>query len=237
VLHVAFFSYAHADDAHSGGKLADFCRWLEADVRALTGNHTFRIFLDRDAIEWGERWKRMIDGGLDESAFLIPAISPTYLNRPECRREFLQFLEKERRVIGGIFAASNDGLVLPLLYLELPPNRIDDIAKEVVARQWLDIQTLSFRGKRLRSNANGQLVRTMAERLVALFEKFETAAIGNCEAQSLTSHRIESLGASFTRASEPLLLWRSTMPNGCWLDRNELSQLLEVCNADSPSAH
>ena len=237
MLHVAFFSYAHADDDHSGGKLADFCRWLEADVRALTGNHAFTIFLDRDAIEWGNRWKSMIDGGLGESAFLIPIISPTYLNRPECRREFLQFLAKERRAIGGNVAASNDGLVLPLLYLELPPNYNDDIAKEVAARQWLDIRTLSFRAKRLRSNANDQLVRTMAERLVALFEKFKNAAIGNCGAEPLTSHRTESLVASFKRASEPLLLWPATMPNGCWLDRSELLQLFEACNAESPSAH
>ena len=235
--HIAFFSYAHADDVHSAGKLVKFCQWLETDIHALIGDSTFKIFLDRDSIEWGQRWKRVIDGGLDESAFLIPVISPRYLKRPECRREFLEFHKKEQSILGGRFADGCDGLILPLRYLELPPDSDDEISLEVTARHWTDIEQLSNQGSRLISKSNSDLIRRTATRLVALLNNVApTLARGGSDVSG-SGQMLDTLVASFERASAPLLMWPATMPNGDWLERRELSQLLGACNSSPTSAH
>ncbi len=232
---IAFFSYAHGDDTHSGGKLIEFCRWLESEVRTLSGDDTFEIFVDRDDIEWGQRWRQVIDGGLDESVFLISVISPRYLNRDECRREFLEFLSKERRVIGSDHSIGADGFILPLLYLELPPNCQHEIAQEASQRQWVEISQLSFTGGRLRSKSNGQLIRTIAGRLLKLHEEFSRLACDSEPSLPLETVRIKTLIEAFARTSEALLAWPTKMPDGTWLERREISKLLAACNTDSSS--
>ena len=179
---VAFFSYARLDNSHSDEKLIRFCELLEREVRSVSGDESFSIFVDHKDSEWGQRWERVIAGGLDECAFLIPVISPRYLKRPECQKEFLQFLEKERRSLNGDYLNGIDGLILPLLYLDIPNefalaeprlNNESEIANEARRRQWEDIKHLSLLGGRRETKKTGEILRRIAKRLNCLFHAVE----------------------------------------------------------------
>ncbi len=109
---VAFWSYAHEDDALDGGhvlRLADRIR----DEFALITAGELRLFVDRDGIEWGDEWRRRIDDALVETTFFIPIVTPRYFTRPECRRELLTFVGRAES-LGAV------ELVLPILYIPVP---------------------------------------------------------------------------------------------------------------------
>jgi parallel beta-helix repeat protein len=134
----AFFSYVHADDEHDNGRLTAIRKWLEEEISAQTGE-TFEIFQDRDDIHWGHAWEERINGTLDNSTFLLAAITPRYLKSEYCRKEFERFTERERKL------GRND-LILPLLYMDTPAlsNKGDSVAIAISSRQYADWRNLRF---------------------------------------------------------------------------------------------
>lgn len=87
-----FWSYVHADDEAEGGRIACLARDVSSQFEMLTGD-TLELFLDRDAIKWGDDWKNKVDSSLASVAFFIPVLTPRYFKSPECRRE-LQFFAR-----------------------------------------------------------------------------------------------------------------------------------------------
>ena len=233
----AFFSFTLDDDIDSDGRIIEFGRLLERDIQSLTGNDDFSIFIEHTDHRWGQRLDHVIQGGLEDSAFLIPVISPRYLGRTESRNEFLQFRDKERRVYGGKFSGGTDGLILPLLYLDPPAELEDDVTNEARRRQWVDVRHLSLRGTKLKSKTTGKIIRVIAERLVDLIHNVSSLHKEFYATSSRLNPKLESIVKAFGRATEPLLAWPSTMPNGAWLDRVELGDLLERCVKTPASAH
>jgi hypothetical protein len=137
----AFLSYAHWDDDDEGlTKLHDF---LSREVRRFYGRE-FPIFQDKTDIEWGENWRKRIEESLDEVTFLIPIITPTFLNSDECRAEVRLFLEHEQQL-------QRDDLVLPLYFVESPlwddeqERQNDEIVQALRRHQFVDWREL--RGK------------------------------------------------------------------------------------------
>jgi hypothetical protein len=232
--HIAFFSYTHLDDQHCEGRLIKICKLLQEDIRRLTGEQSFTIFLDRDDIQWGQNWKRVIDGGLNEAAFLIPVLSPTYLQRPECRRECLEFIAKESRDFGEVYDTKKDGKILPLLYLPIPDESIDEIFVNCKIRQWIDFQTISILGGRFPTKSIHSQIRTMAERLVALRKLFDAET----ELRAIGPHAYsEKLKNSFVNASHALRDWRTTLPDGSWIETHEWRALVQVIDNQQQSGH
>lgn len=136
----AFLSYVQLNDKYDRGRLTELRERLEQEVQVHTGE-PFPIFQDRNDIQWGQQWKERIEEGIDASTFLIAIITPSYLKSPSCRDEFELFLKREKKL-------KRNDLILSLLYVDTPmlsdekQRAKDNIAKEIVKRQWEDWRDL-----------------------------------------------------------------------------------------------
>lgn len=135
-----FFSYVHADDQAETGRITRLARDVVDQFQMLTGEE-ISLFLDKDALEWGENWREAIDSNLASVAFFIPVMSPRYFMSPECRRELQTFARR----------ASDLGmkeLILPLHYVDVPEihneETTDDLIALVCTFQWEDWRDLRF---------------------------------------------------------------------------------------------
>ena len=55
-----FWSYVHADDEAEGDRITLLAEKLVAEYEMITGEK-IELFLDKDGIEWGEKWRDKID--------------------------------------------------------------------------------------------------------------------------------------------------------------------------------
>lgn len=133
-----FFSYAHDDDVC--GRLRMLRDDLIAEYRQLTGND-LELFLDRDDIQWGDRWDKNIEAGIDSSSFFIPVLSPLYFKSSYCcERELKQFLGKVER-------ESAAELLLPIYYVGLDyaeGGLESDLVEQVFGYQYEDWREIRF---------------------------------------------------------------------------------------------
>jgi len=161
---VGFWSYVHADDAAEGGRI----RQLASDLReqyALISGEPIDIFVDRDALAWGDDWREQIDSRLASILFFIAVITPRYFLSAECRRELQEFARGAERL--GVRE-----LVLPLVYVNVPalqeesPNGdAEALVKTLIQRyQWVDWCDLRF--EEVTSGAYRRAVAGLAQRLV-----------------------------------------------------------------------
>lgn len=120
-----FWSYVHDDDEAEGGRISRLARDVVAQYELLAGE-TVSLFLDKDDIEWGERWRDRIDESLASVAFFIPVLTPRFFMSPECRRE-LQFFARHATQLGI------KDLVLPLFYVDVPALREEEPGDDLVA--------------------------------------------------------------------------------------------------------
>jgi F-box protein 11 len=139
---IAFLSYARFDDEFERGRLTELRQRLSGEVRAQTGE-PFNIFQDREHLNWGQSWSRVMDDLLDSVLLLIAVLSPSFFKSPACRGELERFLVRERRL-------GRDDLVFPVYYLDCevledPAKRQGDpLAEELARRQLSDWRKLRF---------------------------------------------------------------------------------------------
>jgi DNA repair ATPase RecN len=140
----------------------------------LTGE-PLALFLDKDALKWGEEWRDTIDASLASVAFFIPVLTPRYFMSAECRRE-LQFFARKATSLGI------KELILPLLYVDVPAlqdaTTMDDLATLVRTFQWEDWRELRFAEPT--AETYRRRVASLAERIVEAnrqMERADTAAI------------------------------------------------------------
>lgn len=156
-----FWSYVHKDDEGAQGRICRLAQDVAEQFEMLTGE-SIDLFLDKDALEWGDRWKDKIDESLASVAFFMPVITPRYLMSPECRRE-LQFFARRAENLGI------KELVLPLYYVRVPALEAEmpDDGLVVILKkfQWEDWRELRYEDRA--SKAYRQAVSRLAERLVA----------------------------------------------------------------------
>ena len=136
----AFMSYARSDD--QGAKLTAFRERLSDAVKEVRGEE-FPIFQDRDAITWGENWKRRIYDALDTATLLLVIITPGFFGSTECSDEVNRFLYREKKL-------GRDDLVLPVYWISTPElesaawRRANRLADVLASRQWQDWRDLRF---------------------------------------------------------------------------------------------
>ena len=129
-------SYAHADDELLGGRLSALRARLERAYLAANGK-SLKIIQDKDAIPWGAQWQDRINEALSESLFLIPIITPCYIESIECRREFMYFTELAKRKL-------RKDTILPILFLntwqleDISLMAKDELVIELRKLQWRD---------------------------------------------------------------------------------------------------
>jgi len=135
-----FWSYVHKDDQAEGGRISRLARDIVDQFQMITGEN-ISLFLDKDDLGWGDKWKEKIDSRLSTVAFFIPVITPRYFNSAECRHE-LQFFA-QRALAPGI-----KGLILPLIYVDYPPlhdeNNKDELIILMRVFQWAFWTELRF---------------------------------------------------------------------------------------------
>ena len=162
-----FWSYVHADDDAEDGRIVQLAKDLAAQFEMLTAE-PIALFVDRDAIGWGQNWKELIDTHLATVAFFIPVLTPRYFMSPECRRELQAFARQ----------ATNLGikeLVLPVLYVDVPAISgeadADELVKLVRSFQWEDWRELRFSERS--SEVYRRNVARLASRLVDVNRQIE----------------------------------------------------------------
>ena len=131
-----FWSYVRQDD--HDGRLSQLARDLVTEYAMITGDR-LDLFVDKDGIEWGDRWRVAIDDNIAERMSFIAILTPRFFRSPECRRELTSFIE----------GATNLGLrelLLPLYYVECvsieDKEPADDLAKKVKEFQYEDWREL-----------------------------------------------------------------------------------------------
>ncbi len=136
----AFLSYDRLDDRY--GHISKFKERLADEVCIQTGTE-FTIFQDRDDILWGENWRSRVEDSLDDVAFFIPIITPSFFKSEYCRAELEQFLKREEGL-------NRTDLILPVYYVSTPllddaARRSEDALAQAISEcQYADWRELRF---------------------------------------------------------------------------------------------
>jgi hypothetical protein len=177
-----FWSYVHDDDQAEGGRIGRLAKDVSAQFEMLTGEPLV-LFFDKNVLEWGDKWREIIDSNLASIAFFIPVLTPRYFLSAECRRELQVFARK----------ATNLGikeLILPLLYVTVPPLTSDagndDLVTLVRTFQWEDWREVRF--AELSSEAYRRAVSRLAERLVDANRQAERSEVAPTVPQQQVVH-------------------------------------------------
>ena len=140
VPYSGFWSYGHEDDEADGGRISALARSVVAEYEMLTGD-TIQLFLDRDGIEWGDKWREEIGNTIESVAFFISVMTPRYFKSPSCRSELNRFARRAKEV-------GAKGLLLPLHYVNVPSltddSERDDLVSLVAEFQWIDWRELRY---------------------------------------------------------------------------------------------
>jgi len=139
-----FWSYTTSDDKNSRGKLSQLRALLAAELQQHIGRlPEVHIFQDVAAIPPGRDWEKQIREALEACSFMIPLITPAFLQSEWCCREVALFRAREA-------ALGRDDLIYPIHWLDTDhtdPNFSEDCYdKEILfflrSRQWIDFRRL-----------------------------------------------------------------------------------------------
>lgn len=93
----AFLSYTRADNADYLGVVDRLSSELAGRFEATTGR-PLEVFVDRDAIGWGEEWRTAIRESVRAATFFLPVITMRYFRSDACREELLAFHENAKQL-------------------------------------------------------------------------------------------------------------------------------------------
>ena len=144
---IGFWSYTSSDDSNSNGKLSQLRVLLSKELQLRIGQQPkVRIFQDVATIPHGRKWTEEIERALGQSSFLIPIVTPAFLQSSMCCLEVKRFIEREREL-------GRSDLIFPFHYIEttdVDPRRREEchdpeVLRTLRDRQWLDFRDLRFR--------------------------------------------------------------------------------------------
>ena len=137
----AFWSYLHQDDDKDGARMSQLAHDVVDEYNMLTGE-TISVFLDKDGLAWGDKWREEISDQLNSVEFFIPVMTPRYFKSPECRRELNQFLQ-------GALRMNRSELLLPLHYVDVPELSGENVSEDKLINQLRSFQWFDWREIRL----------------------------------------------------------------------------------------
>jgi formylglycine-generating enzyme required for sulfatase activity len=141
---IGFWSYTSSDDTRSGGRLSQLRRLLADELQLLIGRRQqVHIWQDVAAIPFGADWLKEIHKALDASSFLIPIVTPAFLESEMCCLEVMRFHQREQELGRG-------DLIFPFRYVDVADIRPGEVHDPAVldllnSRQWIDFAPLRLR--------------------------------------------------------------------------------------------
>jgi hypothetical protein len=160
-----FLSYAKADDEEYEFVLP-LAKTLEHLCFSDSGRR-LEVFVDREAIGWGENWRDKIADSLNNAMIFIPIISLQYFDRPACRTELQAFHAAAKQL--GITE-----LLLPLVVFgrrHITSESNDALVRTVEELQHLDIEDAVLSGPHSREWRTTML--DVARKLISAVEHAE----------------------------------------------------------------
>ncbi len=143
LIPAGFWSYSTSDDESSRGRLSQLRALLAGELQQQLGRAKVNIFQDVEAIPPGRDWARQIDEAIEASSFLIPIVTPAFLQSEWCCKEVEMFRRREERLGAG-------GLIFPIHYIDTDyldatdPHECHDrsVLDFPRTRQWVDFRRL-----------------------------------------------------------------------------------------------
>lgn len=118
-----FLSYARSDEENLNF-IDSFKKSIVYNVFSHS-NIKIKVFLDTDSIEWGEDWQQKIESEVNAATVFMPLLSPTYIGRENCRKEFFGFYQTANKL--GVTE-----LILPVLLFDCSDLFVSDSLDELV---------------------------------------------------------------------------------------------------------
>jgi formylglycine-generating enzyme required for sulfatase activity len=134
---IGFWSYTSSDDKSAGGRLSQLRRLLADELQLQIGRRQqVHIFQDVAAIPHGSDWLKEIHSALGRASFLIPIVTPAFLESEMCCLEVSRFREREAEL-------GRDDLIFPFVYIDLKDIHASEVHDPAVltllkSRQWFD---------------------------------------------------------------------------------------------------
>lgn len=117
---IGFWSYTSSDDTASRGHLSKLRRLLADDLQRVIGREPIvHIFQDVAAIPKGSDWEEKIHEALDAASFIIPILTPAFLQSEWCCKEVLRFRTRE-------LALGRNNLIFPFHFTDTAHVDPDD---------------------------------------------------------------------------------------------------------------
>lgn len=187
---LAFVSYSWADN--QDGFVEEFVEKLRNELHVQSGEPA-NIFVDRLSLDAGDNWNDRLRAALQQSEFLIPFVTPSYLKSENTRRE----LEAYRGRGHGLDA------IFPIHYVDaLSAESADPLAQVLRKFQWIDWRKLRF------EPWDSMQVRRAIQQLAEAI---------------LTAHRARKAETAPPAAREPLVLNRLQLENFRCFDELDLA--------------
>lgn len=135
---IGFWSYVREDNVSDGGRILALSRDIRASYRLQTAED-LRLFVDRETIQWGEEWEKLIGDAIAGTTFFIPIITPSYFQSNPCRQELLKFVREADRL--GLRQ-----LLMPVYWVGVPEletggsESSDEAIRAIATHQWKDLR-------------------------------------------------------------------------------------------------
>jgi hypothetical protein len=167
---IGFWSYVREDDVGDDGRILTLSRDIRASYRLQTAED-LRLFVDRESIQWGEEWEKLIGDAIAGTTFFIPLITPSYFQSNACRQELLKFVREADRL--GLRQ-----LLMPVYWVTVKeleqdgPDSSDEAIRAIATHQWQDLREVRLEEREsaeYRKAVNG-LAGEIAKRAVEVAE-------------------------------------------------------------------
>jgi hypothetical protein len=141
---IGFWSYARQDDEE---KLSGLRSILQRQLQQKYGREPIKIFQDVAAIPPGADWNQKISEALNSSTFLIPIITPNFLESEWCNQEVFIFLERERAIARQFPELARAKRIFPIDYIDISDVETfnPQLLPELRKRQWTRFRDLRYK--------------------------------------------------------------------------------------------
>ncbi|MEO0590600.1 MAG: toll/interleukin-1 receptor domain-containing protein [Pseudomonadota bacterium] len=143
---IGFWSYARQDDELSDGQLSALRVALSRELQQLYGRQKIQIWQDVAAIAPGAEWERSIDEAIGQSSFMIPIVTPNFIESEWCCKEVEKFLAREAAINAQYPGLEGKRRIFPIGYLPTDgsvPHK-PAVVKELEKLQFADFSALRY---------------------------------------------------------------------------------------------